>query len=245
MPMHDWTKVEAGTYHSFHLRWIASIMVTLNAGLLPNEYIAMAEKHVSKYEPDVVALENSFEANGEDEQDYAGGTALLTKPVVAKIIETDPERYARRTSRIAIRRGLGKTVAVIELVSPRNKQSRNEIDGFTAKCRDFLRMGIHLLVVDSFPPTTRDPLGLHPLIWEDRSREEYELPADQRLSLLSYDSTEVTAYINYMAIGDALPTMPIFLRSPGYVNVPLEATYQTTWNALPRRLQNMIVAGKA
>ena len=26
MPMHDWTRVKAGTYHNFHYRWVAAIM---------------------------------------------------------------------------------------------------------------------------------------------------------------------------------------------------------------------------
>ena len=42
MPMHDWTRVKAGTYHNFHYRWIAAIMDRLNAGLLPAGFFAMA-----------------------------------------------------------------------------------------------------------------------------------------------------------------------------------------------------------
>ena len=44
MPIHDWTRVEAGIFHHFHHRWITSISDTLNAGMLPAEYYALAEQ---------------------------------------------------------------------------------------------------------------------------------------------------------------------------------------------------------
>ncbi|MFM7975783.1 MAG: hypothetical protein ACKO8U_11975, partial [Pirellula sp.] len=56
MPMHNWTKVPPGTYHNFHLQWIASISRQLNAGLLPPGCFAMAEQVICGPEPDVVAL---------------------------------------------------------------------------------------------------------------------------------------------------------------------------------------------
>ncbi|MFM7928125.1 MAG: hypothetical protein ACKO9Q_10475, partial [Pirellula sp.] len=56
MPMHNWTKVPPGTYHNFHLQWIASISRQLNAGLLPPGCFAMAEQVIGGPEPDVVAL---------------------------------------------------------------------------------------------------------------------------------------------------------------------------------------------
>ena len=35
MPIHDWTRVDAGIYHHFHHEWISSINHALNRGLLP------------------------------------------------------------------------------------------------------------------------------------------------------------------------------------------------------------------
>jgi len=40
MPMHDWTRVSAGTFHDFHCSWIAELKKTLNGGLLPPDYYA-------------------------------------------------------------------------------------------------------------------------------------------------------------------------------------------------------------
>jgi hypothetical protein len=43
MPVHDWTRVDHGTFHDFHTRWIAHLTEALNGGLLPAGYYAMAE----------------------------------------------------------------------------------------------------------------------------------------------------------------------------------------------------------
>jgi hypothetical protein len=44
MPVHDWARVDAGTFHTFHTVWISEIMKALNAGLLPAGYYALAEQ---------------------------------------------------------------------------------------------------------------------------------------------------------------------------------------------------------
>ncbi len=45
MPMHDWTRVDAGTYHDFHQTWIAMLKGKLNE-LLPEGYYAIAELRI-------------------------------------------------------------------------------------------------------------------------------------------------------------------------------------------------------
>ena len=49
-----------------------------------------------------------------------------------------------------------------------------------------------------------------------------------------------TAYVEPIAIGDRLPDMPLFLHQDYYVSVPLEETYQTTWNVLPVQLRELL-----
>lgn len=41
MPVHDWTRVEAGIFHDFHTVWIGQIRNALNEGLLPAGYYAL------------------------------------------------------------------------------------------------------------------------------------------------------------------------------------------------------------
>ncbi len=44
MPAHDWTLVDAGTFHAFHVAWIAELQKKLNGGVLPADFYAMAEQ---------------------------------------------------------------------------------------------------------------------------------------------------------------------------------------------------------
>jgi len=45
MPIHDWTRVEDGTFHHFHTTWITHFSEALNSGVLPSPYYALAEQH--------------------------------------------------------------------------------------------------------------------------------------------------------------------------------------------------------
>ncbi len=56
MPIHDWTRVNAGTFHDFHGAWITHIKESLNEGLLPSGYYAMAEQHFNGMIADVLTL---------------------------------------------------------------------------------------------------------------------------------------------------------------------------------------------
>jgi len=56
MPIHDWTSVEPGDFHHFHQRWIQDLAAALNGGVLPHQYMALAEKVTGRPIPDVVAL---------------------------------------------------------------------------------------------------------------------------------------------------------------------------------------------
>jgi hypothetical protein len=49
MPVHDWTRVSDGIFHSFHLSWTDEIMAALNAGLLPSDYYALRGLAELKY----------------------------------------------------------------------------------------------------------------------------------------------------------------------------------------------------
>src|SRR4051794_37951305 len=40
MPLHDWTRVEAGIFHDFHNAWVVELRTALNGGLLPPDYYA-------------------------------------------------------------------------------------------------------------------------------------------------------------------------------------------------------------
>ena len=64
---------------------------------------------------------------------------------------------------------------------------------------EFLRHGIHLLVIDLFPPTPRDPYGIHKAIWDEFEEQPFELPADKPLVLAAYVAGDPVAGIETTA----------------------------------------------
>src|SRR5207247_2479909 len=116
----------------------------------------------------------------------------------------------------------------IEIVSPGNKDSRHALREFAEKAVAFIHAGVHLLIVDLFPPSRRDPEGIHKVIWDAIHDEQFSLPADKPLTLVSYAiQAEIVAYVEPVAVGDPLPDMALFLTGQRYVPCPLETTYQT------------------
>ena len=53
MPIHDWTRVDAGLFHAFHHRWIDALCDALNGGVLPADYFALPEQRIQGPIPDV------------------------------------------------------------------------------------------------------------------------------------------------------------------------------------------------
>jgi Protein of unknown function (DUF4058) len=156
----------------------------------------------------------------------------------------EAEIYAGKANRITIRHRHGDVVAVIEIVSPGNKSSAVALRAFVRKSADLIGAGVHLLAVDPFPPGKHDPAGIHTAIWDEIGSAEGEddvPPADEPLTLAAYDAgPEKVAYVEFVAVGDELPDMPIFLRPGEYVKVPLEATYGASWEVFPGAVKNLL-----
>lgn len=238
MPMHDWTTVEAGIFHDFHHEWISEIKRALNRGLLPPDCYALAEQVAAGFGPDVLTLQDhnrSPEASG-------GGTALLSQPRTKYFAEQVRGLRPRRKSRVVVRHvSNDRVVAMIEIVSPGNKDSTNAFRDFVHKAGELLDHQIHLLLLDPFPPGPRDPNGIHAAIWEDYTGERFELPANEPLTFVAYESADtVRAYIETLAVEDRLPEVPLFLAPGFYIQLPLESMYQAAWETVPARWQRVI-----
>ena len=150
--------------------------------------------------------------------------------------------YARRAGHLSVYLPQGELIAVIEIVSPDDKDNTNGQKAFVHKAGKLLRRGVHLLVVDLFPPSVRDPHGVHKAIWDQLKEEPFELPPDKPLTLAAYAAgPEKVAYVENVAVGDPLPDMPIFLTPDHYVPCPLEASYQMTWGVFPEALKGPLV----
>jgi hypothetical protein len=227
MPIHDWSRVPAGTFHFFHQRWISALADALNLGGLPPGYFAMSEQDAKGPIPDVLALKGPPVLPDEG----PGGVAVQDAPprtrITSRAVNTDA--YARRADRITIRVSVGEVVSVIEIISPGNKDSANGLRAFVRKAERLIRRGIHLFVIDLHPPSVRDPRGIHPVIWDHFRPEPVELPPGQPFTVASYAAgREKVAYVENVGVGETLPEMPLFLTPDRYVPCPLEASYLDT-----------------
>jgi hypothetical protein len=237
MPIHDWTRVDHGTFHDFHQGWAPLIRSALNNGLLPPEYEAKVEQHTDDGIPDVLALSLTAPGTGN-----GSGAHPKAPPKVSFTSEFATDPYTRLRKTIAVRRD-DRLVALIELVSPGNKSGRHGIQAFVRKVVGAIERGVHVLVVDLFPPGPRDPTGIHPVIWSEFRDDPYTPPPDRPLTLASYDAGAVCrAYIQPVAVGEVMPDMPLFLSPGAYVNVPLETTYRTAFDGIARRTRDTLNA---
>jgi hypothetical protein len=139
MPIHDWSRVPSGLFHDFHQSWSIRIKDALNAGRLPKGVAALVEQRAVPRESDVLAIEVRPQRRLGEELD--GGIATLPPPVTRIVRRTTNEIYASRANRIVVKHHLGRIIAVIEIVSPGNKDSRAALRDFVEKTVDCLRKG--------------------------------------------------------------------------------------------------------
>lgn len=242
MPVNDWTRVSAGTFHDFHCSWIIHLKETMNGGLLPKGYYALAEQHAGMMVADILTLRSSERAPF-DPRAASPVAVAEPPPKVSRKMVANPTiayRTARRT--IAIRHASGHNlIALVEIVSPSNKDRQTSLQDFVGKVHSSIDWGVHVLVIDILPPDRHDPRGMHAVIWESFDSEEYLPPVGKPLTLASYAAHVVPeAYVEPVAIGDSLGEMPLFLENGNYVNVPLEQTYLDAYRGVPAVWQDVI-----
>ncbi|MDA1016801.1 MAG: DUF4058 family protein [Planctomycetota bacterium] len=237
MPVNDWTRVEAGIFHDFHTAWIPEIRTALNDGLLPDGYYALAEQHAGNVIADVLTLHTS-----EPQQAWplpplpdVGGVAVAEAPPRTRRKHVVELTELRRS--LAIRHVSGhRLVALVEIVSPGNKDRARSVSDFTDKVESALNSGVHVLLVDLFPPGSHDPTGMHGAILQrlEDSDEPYDLPAEEPLTVASYAvGRRVEIYVEHLAVGGHIVDMPLFLTPDRYINLPLQTTYAGAFRGMP------------
>jgi hypothetical protein len=244
VPVHDWTCVEAGIFHHFHLEWIGEIARTLNRGLLPPGYFALAEQIAGGRELHVLTLKGPAQGGQPEARPPGGITLAAAPPKVHHHAKTEAGAYASKTKAIAIRHtSHHQLIAFVEVVSPGNENTRHGLRAFVEKAAETLRAGIHLVVVDLFPPGPRDPEGIHKAIWDEIIANDFTLPPGRPLTLASYVGGPCPeAFVEPVAVGASLPDMPLFLTPEVYVPFPLEKTYTSAWEAVPTFWQDVLTA---
>ena len=99
-----------------------------------------------------------------------------------------------------------RLVALIEIISPANKDRGPHVDELVDKAVSALERGIHVLLIDLFPPGPHDLSGIHGCVLRslDQYGEPYDLPTNAPLTLASYVAgPEVDVYLEHLAVGGA------------------------------------------
>jgi hypothetical protein len=214
MPVHDWTRVDAGIFHDFHLGWIAAIKKALNTGLLPKDYYALCEQHAAWTINDLL---NAIPP---------GQRTPTESPSTAY-------RELRRSLTIRHVRG-HRLIALLELVSSVNKTCSHDVEEFANKAVCALKAGIPVLFVDLFPPGPHDPQGMRGVIWHGLAAfdKSFDVPANYPLTLTSFKGPLASAYSAHVVVGGVLPDIPLVLWPDHSINLPLEATYQKAYSGV-------------
>lgn len=237
MPMHDWTRVDAGIFHDFHLAWVVELRNAFNEGLLPADYYALTEQHAGRRVPDLIALHRTLpDAEAPTAGTTQGGLALAEAPPrVARSGELAPSpRSLRRT--VAVRHVSGhRLIAVLEIVSPGNKDRREHVEELAGKIDGFLGAGVHAVLIDLFPSRGHDPHGIAGVVEEFYSGSDFEggSPLVPPCVVSYCAASRVGVYRQPLVVGRGLPEMPLFIETDRYVNAPLQDTYQAAFRGVP------------
>ena len=232
IPLHDWTRVRPGAYHDFHTAWLVYLRRDLKA-LLPRDYYADIQTVVHFDPPesdepewreaDVLGLHREPHGRPGEGGMPAGGVALAEAPSLTTLGNEPPSNRRRR---IRIRHASGdRVVALVEFASPGNRDSAAKVDLFADKVVNALRAGVHVLLIDPFPPTGSAPAGLHGAIAE-RFGAEPQIDPGRPLSFVGYKACpDARASVQTRAVGEEPPRVPLFLDPRWFLFVDLAPSY--------------------
>jgi hypothetical protein len=217
-------------WESFHVNWAGAIADALNERLLPEGYFAEEHTHICpRVEIDVATYEDSATARGVPRN---GGTVTVpprawTPPAPALVMPAAfPDTFEVRVFRSE---GGAELVAVIELVSLRNKDRDDARRASVIKCASYLCQGISLVMVDI---VTSRQANLHNEMIELLGHgTEFALPDDARLYAVAYrpvvrgEAEQIDMWPTTLAVGEPLPTLPLALNAELCLRIDLEAAY--------------------
>ena len=218
MPLHDWT--ERTGWEGLHIFWMTEIVRELRAQLPPGYRAVIGSSPLvavglSPVKPDVAVT---------------NGTAPHAPTPTRTVPEPDVEvavATLEEDATVMVERE-GRLVAAVELISPRNKDRPSAREQYAGRYLNYLRGGVHLLLVDvhrrpvgfSFPQlvtATFDPV----------------LPAPPAPSAVAYrvgasaasGGRMLGAWQYVLVVGEPLPAVTLPLSLDQSVMIDLEGTY--------------------
>jgi uncharacterized protein DUF4058 len=218
---------ERRSWEGFHGLWAAALVEKLNRDVLGDDYFADMQVHVgSQVEVDVATIEEARQTAPHTAAATASAPAWAppaTDLVLPTVFPDDIEVQVFATVTGAA------LVGAIELVSPGNKDRPETRRAFAAKCVSYLTRGIGLIVVDI---VTNRLANMHNEVIGLLGRgEPYLLTGSLTTYAVAYrpsrqpSGDQIEVWPRPLALGQALPVLPLALRNAGVVPVDLEETY--------------------
>jgi len=211
-------------WHSFHNAWATYIAADLNQSL-PEGYFAEPNVQFG-IEIDVA----TFDEVAETVIPLSGGSRRVWSPPAPA--HTIPFQPVSENVEINIfSNESGPTLAgAIELVSPANKDRPDHRQTFIAKCELYLRQGLGLVVVDV---VTGRKANLHDelltrLAASGMLQSGVDLYASAYRVLERDERSNLDIWLEELAVGRELPTLPLWLPGGLCLPVKLDRTYART-----------------
>jgi hypothetical protein len=229
------------SWDSLHGGW-PMVMVQVLSRRLPQRYIAAPHVHLagSSIEVDVATFEEdedvSLASGGGRESGGGVATAAWAPPRPSLAVATDlPDQDEYEVRVYDTRRGR-RLVAAVEIVSPSNKDRPEHRRAFVAKCAALLQEHVSIAIVDLVTTRTSNLYGdLLDLFGQtDPSLADGPSPlyAVACRWARGQDTWLLETWVHPMALGQPLPTLPLWLADNLAVPLDLEESYQETCRVL-------------
>jgi hypothetical protein len=242
MPLYDHFHRPLSDIHeweSFHNFWSVALSDDLNRRL-PKRFLSSSH-HLGPFVSAGVAKRELLRSDAyEGRPDTPempsddGGVAVATEKAIYSPPATTlsmpmsfPEEY-----RVEVRDTLraSRILAVIELVSPGNKDDTESRETFAGKCLGYLAKGIGLVVIDI---VTRRLANLHNwLVKLAKHDAKFEMPGNPPIYTSAYRPVHrnkedtIDLWMWPLVVGSVLPVVPLALKGFGCILLDLEATYR-------------------
>jgi hypothetical protein len=215
-------------WRSFHGAWAAAQARLLNRGVLPPGYYAVPLVDRDVPIEDVAAPREQGAA-----EPTGGAIAPRTWAPPAPGLTLAVELPAPDAVEVQVFADEGdpRLVAAVELVSPRNKDRPQARQAFAVKCVGYLQQGSSVVVVDTVTTRRAD---LNAAILSLLGLDAGAAPASS-LCAVSYravgreeETQQLLLWPAPLALGQPLPTLPLWIASDFSAPLDLEASYKAT-----------------
>ena len=225
-------------WEGIHSTWASTIATQLNQDQLPAEYFAMP----------LITLGGGVQVDvgtfqtGEQQESTPGGVATQIwappQPPLSAVVDF----VALDVYEVRVMQHMGgpKLRAAIELVSPANKDRVSHRRAFAVKCAGYLQQGVAVVIIDV---VTEQTANLHAELVEIlQLAQPLAWCAPVQLYAVAYRPTQSAAaqrlevWPEALAVGAALPTMPLWVSEELCLPLALEESYRATCAALRIRV---------